>query len=114
MKTLNLDALDTMRHTVEKSGQSYTVKPVTTRIALMIDAASTAEGSAKLTGYVEAIAALLPDMPRADVEDLTVPQIFAIVNLASGQVTAVEEAAADPNVSRPATATASGSTPATT
>jgi hypothetical protein len=49
------------------------------------------------------------------VDDLSIPQLYAIVELATTQVAVVEEAAADPNVasSAPTTVTEPATPPAT-
>ena len=97
MRTLNLDALETTQHSVTKGDISYPVRPITPRIASMIDAAIEAPDSEKATRYYDAVAKIVPTMPRAEVDDLSVTQILAIVELAGEQVGIVQEAAADPN-----------------
>lgn len=95
MRTINLDELDTLCHTVTKRGVSYLVRPVTARVATMIAAAEVApNGEAKMLGYYNAAALLLPAMPREEVEDLTPAQVLAVIDLAGEQVRVVEEAAA--------------------
>jgi hypothetical protein len=115
VKTINLDALDRMQHAVELQGQTYPVRSLTPRIASIIDAATDADGVEKVRGFVNAVAALVPTMPRAAVDDLSIPQLYAIVELATTQVAVVEEAAADPNVasSAPTTVTEPATPPAT-
>lgn len=113
MKPLNLDTLDTPPAPIEKGGQVYPVRAITARIASLLDAAGEKDGAAKLAAYCDAVAALVPTMPRAEVEDLTVPQLLAIVMHASGQVQAVEAAVTDPNATGSAPTAASPSdTPA--
>jgi hypothetical protein len=107
MEKLNLDALETMQHVVEKAGVSYCVRPITPRIASMVDAAIEADPAEKATLYYDAVAKLVPSMPRTEVDDLSAMQVLAIIELAGKQVTIVQKAAADPN------AASSTETPAT-
>lgn len=113
MKTVNLNSLDAPRF-VEWNGQTYPVRPITPRIAATIDAAAAVEdASAKMVGYYDAVALLVPGMARHEVDNLSIPQVQAIIELASESVHVVEEAAADPNgassaptpATEPATAT---------
>lgn len=98
MKPLNLNALETTQRTVEFDGASYSVKPMTAVVLTAIDAADNAEKPIEqLRGYADAVALLVPDMPRAVIDHMTVRQHLAICKLASREVDAVEEAAADPN-----------------
>lgn len=104
MKTVNLDALEHKYHTVTRNGTSYRVRPVTGRIANIVDAAEQAEGIKKLRLYYDAVALVLPTMPRDDVDDLSADQLAEIMTLARTQVDAVEEAAGvtAPNAGSPA------------
>lgn len=99
MRSVNLDALERegMHHTVTRGDTTYPVRAITPRIASIIDAAAEADGVAKLTGYYNAVALLVPSMPREMVDDLTIQQTIAIVELAGTEVRAVDEAAAPPN-----------------
>lgn len=115
MKTLNLNELDTSECAVDKGGVLYPVRAITARVANMIKAADTeTDGTRRMELYYDAAALLLPTMPRTEVDDLTAKQIGGLLALATTQVTAVEEAAADPNAESPATATTSGLSPVTT
>ena len=100
MQKLNLDALVAQRHSVTKGDKTYTVRPITARIASLFSAAVEVEGAQKVTAFGDVVAALIPDMPRHDVDDLTIGQMAAIVQLASTEVDIVEDAA-DPNGARP-------------
>lgn len=94
MKTLNLDRLESQRHRVQKGGQFYLVKPITARIAGLVDAANKAEeGMPQIVAFADVVAALIPDMPRADVDDLEIHDMLAIVSLAGEQVEEVNAAA---------------------
>lgn len=99
MKKLNLDALDTVRRTVTRAGVDYIVKPITPRVVYIVDDAEGKEGVEKIRAYVSAVEKLVPGMP--DVDELSMAQLRAIVELASQQANAVEEAAADPNAGSP-------------
>lgn len=112
MKKLNLDALDTMRHVVEKGGVDYSVKALTPRIAGLVRVATDAQGLDRVGSTADVVAALMPDMPSEMVQDLTVHQLAAIIELAGTEVRAVEDAVADPKAESPASA--SGSPTATT
>lgn len=102
MKTVNLDEMEKVAHTVTKGGVSYKVRPVTARIASIVKAAQSAtDGAETMRLYYDAVALLIPTMKRDDVDDLSIPQLLAIVELAGTEVTAVEEAAA-PNGESPA------------
>lgn len=108
MKKVDLNALQSIRNAVELDGQLYDVRAITHRIACIIDAAVEAtDGVAKLTGFHDAVALIVPTMPRALIEDLEVAQIAAIIDLSKTALGIVEEAALDPNVqsSAPTTAT---------
>ena len=102
MQTLNLNTLDRDRHAVEKDGVKYVVQPITPRILSMIATADEASGMERVTGLADAVAAILPDMPRAMVDDFSLAQLTAVIRLAGTQVDAVEEYIADPNVPRSA------------
>ena len=104
MQTLNLDALDRGRHSVEKDGVKYVVQPVTPRILSIIADAEEASGIARVTRLADAVAAILPDMPREMIDDFGLAQLTAVIRLAGTQVDAVEEYIADPNVPRSAVA----------
>lgn len=84
--TLDLDSLAVPVAQVRTtSGVLYPVRPLTRRLADLIDGAMNApDGVARVEGFYNAAAALLPDMPRDEVDDLTVPQVLAIMSLASG------------------------------
>ena len=97
MRTLNLDALETMQNTVTKGVITYAVRPITPLTASMIDAATEAPDSEKALLYYNAVAKIVPTMPRAEVDDLSVTQVLAIVEMAGEQVGIVQEAADDPN-----------------
>lgn len=97
MRALNLDTLERQRHTVEKNGAHYPLRQITPRIAYMLEAASQSSGVERMTGYYDAVARLLPTMPRDEVDDLEADEVLAIVHLAGTAVRAVDEAAADPN-----------------
>lgn len=98
MQTLNLNSMDRDRHTVEKDGVQYPVHPLTPRILSLIDAAEQEQGMARVQGLAEAVAAILPDMPREMIDDFSLTQLFAVIKLAGTQVDAVEGYIADPNV----------------
>lgn len=104
MPPLNLNALDNMRHVVEFDGVTYSVKAITARIAGLVTFAAATEGLARIASSADVVAALVPDMPRAIVDNLTVPQLAAIVELAGTEVRAVEEAMTDPKAESPASA----------
>ncbi len=115
MKTVNLDQLERMTHLVERRGVTYAVRTMTVRIANMVDAATKDEdGAEKMRLYLAAVAAVVPDMPREQIEDLSAEQVLAILNLSSTQVGIVEEAAADPNAESSAPKTTTEPTPALT
>lgn len=114
MKPLNLDTLDTPPAPIEKGGQVYAVRAITARIASLLDAAGEADGAAKLSAYCDAVAALVPTMPRAEVDDCTVPQLLAIVMHASGSVQAVESAVTDPNATGSAPTSSTPAAPSDT
>lgn len=98
MQTLNLDALDRGRHSVEKDGVQYVVQPMTPRILSIISDAEEAQGIARVTRLADAVAAILPDMPREMIDDFGLAQLTAVIRLAGTQVDAVEDYIADPNV----------------
>lgn len=98
MTTLNLDTLDTNRHAVEKDGVRYTVEPVTPRIVSILDAADEATGAERVRGLADAVALILPTMPRAMVDGFSITKLFHVIKLAGTQVNAVEEYISDPNV----------------
>jgi hypothetical protein len=102
MQTLNLNTLDRERHAVEKDGVKYVVHPMTPRILTTIEAADAVSDMDRVRGLADAVAAILPDMPRAMVDDFSLAQLYAVIRLASTQVTAVEGYLADPNVPRSA------------
>ena len=97
MRTLNLDALETMQNVVTRGDVTYPVRPITPLTASMIDAATEAPDSEKAVLYYAAAAKIVPTMPRAEVDDLSVVQILKIIEMAGEQVGIVQEAAADPN-----------------
>ena len=96
MRTLNLDALETMQNVVTKGDTSYAVRPITPLTASMIDAATEAPDSEKAVLYYDAVAKIVPTMPRAEVDDLSAVQILKIIEMAGEQVGIVQDAA-DPN-----------------
>lgn len=101
MKTLDLDALDRSRAAVTRGGNSYPVKQITPRIASAVDAANHEEdGLTKMRRFYDAAQLLVPTMPREMIDDLTVHQIMAILEVSRAEMNAVEEAAGaetDPN-----------------
>lgn len=114
MRHVNLDELEKAAHTVSVTpgGPKYRVRPVTARITGIVKAAQAAtDPDEAMRLYYDAVALLVPMMPRGEVDDLSATQLLAIVELAGTEVTAIEEAAADPNAVRPApVASASGRT----
>lgn len=105
MQTLNLDTMDRERHAVEKDGVKHVVHPITPRILSVIAAADEASGVERVRGLADAVAAILPTMPREQIDDFSLAQLFAVIRLAGTQVDAVEEYVADPNVPRSAVET---------
>ena len=99
MKPLDLNALaSTERGVTAQNGETYVVRPITPRVAGIIDAAPMmADGGEKVMAYYDAVALLVPTMPRELVDDLEPAQALAIIKLAGTEVRQVDEAAADPN-----------------
>lgn len=97
MKPLNLDALASAERGLCIRGAMHVVRPITPRIASIIDSAPSMDGAAKVTAYYDAVALLVPTLPRDVVDDLEPQQALAIIHLAGTEVREVDEAAADPN-----------------
>ena len=98
MQTLDLNALDRNRHAVEKDGVKYVVQPMTPRIVTMLSAADEGSGAERVTRLADAVAAILPTMPREMIDDFCLAQLDAVIKMSGTQVDAVEEYIADPNV----------------
>lgn len=114
MKTVNLDALDRPRF-VERDGKKYQVRGITPRVASLLDAAANEEGNiAKMVAYYDAVAALIPSMPREEVDNLSPDHIQAILELAGEQIETVEEAARDGAPPKAEGTASPASAPATT
>jgi hypothetical protein len=115
MKTVNLDALEEFQGEVTRHGTTYPIRAMTTRVAGILKAAGDAEsGAEKLRLYHEAMSRVAPSMPADVIADLQPKQIGAILDLSGEQVTAVEEAVADPNAESSAPTTTTEPTPAAT
>lgn len=97
MKPLNLDALASTDRGVNVNGTMYVVRPITPRIAYIIDSAPSMGGAERVKAYYDAVALLVPTLPRDVVDDLEPQQALAIIELAGTEVREVDEAAADPN-----------------
>lgn len=107
MKTINLDALANSGHRVEVNGVLHAVRQITARVANIVAAADTMDGIDRMTAYYDAVALLLPTMPRDEVNDLAPAQLGMVIQIAKTEADAVEEAAADPNGESSAQSTAS-------
>lgn len=97
MRPLNLDALASAERGVTVNGTAYPVRAITPRVAAIVDAAPTLASTEKVRAYYDAVALLVPSMPRDLVDDLEPQQAIAIIQLAGTEVRAVDEAASDPN-----------------
>ncbi len=108
MQTINLDALVRGHHRVELKGTSYAVEQMSPYVAYIVDAAEQATGAEKLRLYGDALAELVPSMPRTEIDRLKPAQQLAIIDLAGKEVAIIEEAASDPNAQSPTSVASSG------
>ena len=115
-RTLKLDTLlGTPKDIEAEDGQKYALRPITPAALYIIDAATKAEGEGdKMRLYCDALAVLLPSMPREMIDQLSGEQIGGILRFASAEVEDVEAAATDPNAdssapTTPATEPSTGS-----
>lgn len=97
MKPLNLDALESAERGVTRKGVTYPCRKITPRVAYLVDAAPTMGATEQVKAYCDAVALLVPTMPRELVDDMEPQQLLAIIHLAGTEVRAVDEAAASPN-----------------
>lgn len=113
-RTLKLDTILSTPKDVEANGEKYPLRSVTPRVMYTIDAATKTEDQGeKMRLYCDALAVLIPTMPRVLIDDLSGEQIVAILEFASADVTDVEAAVTDPNAdsSAPLPATERAETP---
>jgi hypothetical protein len=99
-KPLNLNSLLSSAYSVEWQGRTYAVKPITPRIATMIDDARNADDD-KSVRYYDAAAKCVPDLPRSEFDDMTVQQVMAILDLAMQAVYQVQDATETPETADP-------------
>lgn len=97
MRSLNLDTMERRRHTVTVGGVSYPIRAITPRVAGIIDSAPSLAPGEKVGAYYDAVALLIPTMPRELVDDIEPEDAMAIIQLAGTEVREVDEAASDPN-----------------
>lgn len=94
MPTINLDDLVNPARLprVTLFGREIVVRPLTGAAAHKIAAVAVAEqaGDAMLGALLDVVRASCPDLTKAEVEQLSIDQIAALVQLSRNQVTEVE------------------------